>query len=767
MMDDMDTSDDLSTSEHIMPVNITQHSDDTELNVEPGFSQQSTDENLRELELDCGYKTMNTLRIPEANQSSLCQALLHFLLLPKSQKASPKTTEKYCVSFQAFFTFLNKNRYHTNTDIPDFVFPEFIQHLRDLGKSSNSITAYLSKVTHAVKVTVKDGASHFDTTTLALFDRYLARYTPMSAVEYNPNPSMSSLFNTGFSDTELIQSLRLVCTWILHEHQRQRELLLLQPEVCDKITQLQHHAISSPPLSEGRLSYGEREWGKAKKGLHHLSLSQLEAHTSLSKATYATLLKSVLAINDNMLLERVAQGLAHPYGQVLTVNQCREVIRCYFGRNAPPYFISEDQLLPYSSFKIDGKHTSFSTRVIIDLTFRHLIGPSDVEIFAAQCFFASEREQASNQARKTLADIESNTRGIMGQHAKGRSRSNFVTGLYPPNDVIEVALRYYVDAVTNLQSWLGEADEDIEDKLFPFQQAVSRRGIFGTTDNETGRFFTRLCATGTALNAKLLKDISQDAATPFLTWLSALIKHNNRYHEESLASRREYRRCERNGEPQPKFKTTIGRLSLCPDVIGQSRNYMKISNLVREKGSDAKINKDDEHTNALLEGHSLTTQRNIYRDRAPREAVDHHFARRVAELMEEDTRKIDQYLKRTQVLNIPEAKRLLGCEDMQDDIQSIIADLDEEIGLSGEIHHADSTVFVANDLTAALLHLRIEHITSELPALLNDTPSQSKGIDAVATRTYLEKVLARFPQDIQRKGKALSATLDIPFATLI
>ena len=125
-------------------------------------------------------------------------------------------------------------------------------------------------------------------------------------------------------------------------------------------------------------------------------------------------------------------------------------------------------------------------------------------------------------------------------------------------------------------------------------------------------------------------------------------------------------------------------------------------------------------------------------------------------------------MKRTDVVDFKEAKKLLGCESASEDIKGLLNELEQDVGLTSEIKQGNKTIFVANDLTAALIFLKISHIENQLPCLLIDDPeSQNKALEFASEKVYLQAVLERFPINIQTNGKAMSQTLDFSFADLI
>ncbi len=680
---------------------------------------------VRELHFDDNRGFSVFLRIPDGNKSVLCVIFLEYLSRPAFSKYARGTQTNYASYVVTFFNFLSKNNYTNDSCIPNSVLTEFVQYMKDikLGKS----TIHQSNI-FIIKV-IKHYALDTDNLKKEKFWGYLSKAKKVRVSPSNPIKSMSAYFNTGFSDTELIRSLRIICSWVLLEHDRQRKLLLSRPEIQKQLIWLRTIPVDKPPLCAGRLYAGNI------KTLTKDIIKEVE----LSQKAYAVLLKSVLKSGDEMLFERVVTGFKHNLGSVLTKIDTQTIIERMFGVGMSS---QKNEIITHIRLP---KNITTKTRMVISymqsLTFRHLVAPSEAEIFAAQCLFASDRIQTSNQARQTLNDVETNSDGLQVQHGKGRANRTFTTGIYAPNSLIESALKSYVDSCFSWKDWTGNKEGEL---LFPYfgNRTNQCRGVLGQFNSSNWSFFKSLVLSGSATNNKFINDVTEGDSKPFIKWLSALIKHNT-------------------------DKSVKGSIGLTTSMIGQSRNYMESSVTVTEKKSEETVISDDPQITSNLKAHTLSTRRRVYDDRAPKETIDYDFSRRVAELIEQDAGKIGEYLRKTKVVDLKEAKKLLGCETLQDDMQSILQKVDADIGLMGEFQNENETIFVANELTAALLHLRIIHLNNEMPKLLNDPFSHSKALNAASKRVYLEKVLSQFPKSIVKAGIIFSKTLNVPFESLI
>lgn len=140
----------------------------------------------------------------------------------------------------------------------------------------------------------------------------------------------------------------------------------------------------------------------------------------------------------------------------------------------------------------------------------------------------------------------------------------------------------------------------------------------------------------------------------------------------------------------------------------------------------------------------------------------------MGELMLADAEKMGQLMKDTTVVDLEEAKNILGCQSASENFKSFVDEMRLELGITSEIKSNDKRIFVANDLTAALIILKVEHIEKQLPRLLDDQlESDSKAMNAIEEKVYLQTVFDRFPESIQSEGKALSKNLTFTFSDLI
>jgi hypothetical protein len=129
---------------------------------------------------------------------------------------------------------------------------------------------------------------------------------------------------------------------------------------------------------------------------------------------------------------------------------------------------------------------------------------------------------------------------------------------------------------------------------------------------------------------------------------------------------------------------------------------------------------------------------------------------------------MQEMMKSVNVVSLEQAKELLGCKSSEDNFLALLGEENLDVGLTGEILHGEEVIFVATPLIAALIIKKINHIDSEIPNLLLDSPEfHIKGVNALSEKAYFQTILESFPEDIQEEGKKLSETFDMPYASML
>jgi hypothetical protein len=690
--------------------------------------------------VDVGRKELKKVTVPHNTKLTLHLIIVKYLSSVIFRSFSQGYKLAVCSDIELFFDFIDKKPYSADFDIPNDVLDEYVQYLREsTNKNSNSVSTSLFNTIRPMEWFAEQDDDESNSEYKEILRVYIANAPHIPKSEPTSTPPLSKLFkDCPFSDTEIIKSLRLVCCWTLLQYSEQRKTLLKNDCVSDVAIQLKQGDAWLPPLSYA--SFGKEMADTAPDCLRQ----------------YEPLLKAVLESGDPVLQERLMQSIPHPFDLVMTQKEMELVLK----KVCP----GDGHLR--KEFTYEGKKYQLST--IKTLSYRDLLAPSITEVFVAHCFFASDRVQRSNLSRLKLEDIANNERGIQSQHVKVRrpkkNRKN-VTPVYPPNQLVHESITCYIDAVSGCQEMLHDGKAGGAFPCYAFEQL---RGWIGTSTNSLYHSFNLMITEGTFTHKQLMEDLTEQDAKPFL-WIAKKIICNNQVIKKEESEYYKLRRKDKTIERGQIVKTK--EVGLSPAFIGASRVAMESGNATKIKGSKDTLPNDDITISSALTSHSKETKQNIYNDRThSKETIESRrtFATQMGNLMVEDAKKMEKMMESVDVINFKEAKKLLGCSSQQDDYKGLIDERDMELGLTGEILDANKKIFIANDLTAALIILRISHLDQQLPILLNDDPNtRNKAADAVLEKIYYKEILKRYPEHIVSAGKALSSQLDFSFAELI
>jgi len=695
-----------------------------------------------------GQKQLKKISVPDDTQLTLHFVTIDYLHSVKFKKLTVKSRESIVNAIELFLRFLSNKNYLTDSQVPNKVYEEFILFIKkNTGKKGNSVGSAVKHAKNALEWYLNTDKITKDKNYSRLLREYLAHFPSFQRSPTNAHPSLSELFlDCPYSDTEIIKSLRLVCCWLLLEYDRQRKILLSNSEVNAISKMLKQRDICTRPVAYG-------SW----------TTKYTEELNDECRRYYAAILTAVLDSNDLVLMERLIQSTKHPFGSVVSLEDMQFLFSEIRGK-------SSEMLRRGIHYK--GKQ--YNQTSIMTLTYRDLLAPSIVEVFAAQCFLASDRVQTSNLDRLKLSDVTSNMRGIQAQHGKGRrdkKKQKSTTSVYPPQQLIHDTLESYFDSVEACQPLLAKEEQGI---ALPYlTRKNSKHGFLGLNKEPISQCFKLLITEGSHTQKSLFKDITQVDAEPFLWIVRKIFENNNQVGEQDLAYATIRKENRKNGQPMASRSSIVSakKIGINPTFIGQSRVAMDGGVEIHKKGISKPSNFSDSKVEAQLTNHTPGTKHNTYHDRSnAKEVIEsrRNFAVQMGELMIKDAAKMGGLMKGTQVVNFEEAKNLLGSANASEDFKNLINEIDEDVGLTGEIILDDNIIFVANDLTAALIFLKMSHIEQQIPRLLMDSPdSQNKAQNAIGEKVYLQAVFDRFPEDIQVAGKTMSKNLTFSFSDLI
>ncbi|OUS01173.1 hypothetical protein A9Q81_09950 [Gammaproteobacteria bacterium 42_54_T18] len=684
------------------------------------------------------------VRIPEGLEDMpLCQVYIDYLQSVRFLKLAASTRDLEARHIRNFFLFMSKTS-TGNSVIPVNIFAHYTQWLRkntdiqgiSVTNKVNAVIKPLKELCAADKHSEKD-CWHEG------FHQMLAHAPAFKTNPQKPIDSLVSLFaNCPFDNKSMIESLRLVCCYVIQLYSQQRDELLANKNIDQVIVDFEHCPTIEVPM-------------------HHASISQMSPNKSLSALAYGPLLKAVRDSDDVLLVERLYVSFPQPSVIVSpTLSEMKEWLNRWLKKS--------DKNLVRSMFKYKEKFYAGSS--ITTLTYAHLLRPSDVEVFCMQSIFASERIQASSLEKLCLDNIVVNKYGVQTGYEKGRRRRTSATATYKRGTLLHDTVETYKAMLLKAQDRL---EADSKQLVLPFYESVdSKNGYLSQKNSATSSFFSRLINEESYLHVKLMKDIGEDAI-PFLWLIEQVISNNSRvgselsiydkalkkWHEEKIGDK-----------PTRKHFVKTKKIGIAPGFIAKSREEMDSGVYVSGRGTDSSSTSDT-MVEAELTAHSEKTKINTYKNRSKSpETISsmRNFAAQVGEAMERDAEKIRTFMRRTKVINLEKAKELLGITDVADDYEALISELVVQgsvIGLMGEVQLDNETIVITTELTAALIIAQIRHIDTELSRLRLD--DEKKALKVLFHKAYLNAILDEYPQGLRVAGEEMAKQYDFPFASLI
>lgn len=513
-----------------------------------------------EVLVDVGQKKLRKVIIPKESELSLQLVVIQYLNSVKFKKLEVKTRGNFVRFIDIFLSFIEEQKYLKNTDVPNKVFHEYVQFVNDnTNRTGNSVAATVSAAQIPLEwylENTEDKNSHI----VSQFTKLLAYAPEIQYSEQNPTPSLAQLFpECPYTDTQIIKSLRLVCCWLLLEYNRHREILLSDDEIQRVLASLDGKSLDERPVAYG--SFTTKKTAELNEECQSL---------------YAPIVNAVLKSGDNVLMERLVESTNHPFSLPLTEEELKLVLK-------KVVTLSGEKVIS-GCFKYKGK--AYPVSSIKTVSYRDLIAPSLVEVFATQTFLASERLQASNLDRLKVSDIVGNKRGLQSQHVKGRrskGKQKGLTGVYPPNHLIHDSLINYVDALNKCQPKLHDKDKD---KALPYIHSQHiKNGALGLKKEPVSQCFELLTIDGSHTQKTLFEDVSKKDAEPFIWIIRKIIENNMTVNEQDKEYARERHKSKSKREPiKPRsYFVKSNSISLSTSYIGVSRVVMEGSVSVKER----------------------------------------------------------------------------------------------------------------------------------------------------------------------------------------
>lgn len=696
-----------------------------------------------------GNNAIVQVTIPPAHISNpLLKLYIGYLQSPLFLGLSPSTRYTKAIEFRNFYKYIAENKQYESSGLPyDIVNQYFIK----LKETSERTSFYNEEIILRVPLklfskTVVDGfdKDKFAHVSLANYLVFFPNFPPPHSL---PKKSMAELFgqkNTPYSDTELMQSLRLGCCFLLNKLSEIREKLMSNKHVLKQINALKTAEYDNKPLIFNSQSNNFTVDYAPPKQIDNLSWEIIK---TANLQIYETIVNNA----DPLTLE-IFTFRSFPKAKLNSIEAKLTTLQ----------WVQEFKNNLQTTASIYKKRTygknSYFLRRLDNITPKFLICPSDFEIYLIQCLLASESIQREGLNIHLLSDFSINFESAQIQYNKGRRDKSSATPIYTRQNLPYQCYTRYIEQRKVAKEY-SLADTN---KTLDYSTVTTAKGHIGFTAKSLHLF--ELLLSNESEVTRQYKDELGSEGDAFLWLIKRMWQHNQIAYNETIANSRNKKKLNELTGASKRESRVIG---LTPDAITMSRKRMDDTVTISKKeGPETARSQSEPAVQAELTSHSLATKHNVYGNRSnSKEAIEseRNFGAQVGDLMVEDALKVGEYLKDMKQINLSEIKDLLGLTSGYEDIEQLLENVDAE--LWGGFQHNGQVIILISDVTAMLLTGYINHLHDEIPRLFLD--SQLKGQYAQKKLAYLSTIFNSFPPDIQREGKKLLEEFDIPFPSLV
>lgn len=663
-------------------------------------------------------------------------------------KKQPPTRITEARAINKFFQYLAQSNYNLADELPNDLFSQYTQFLKAKGgKIGNTVSGLIHISSRPLKSLLDQDFIYEGLPDLVKVRMICANIPDFTKNPTTPVTSLVKIFeNCPYSNSDMIESLRLVCCWILETLSSQRIKILENEDIKIK-------------LNEGLKSTGTNEFPL----LSYSSSPKYKTHWS--REAYGVLARAILDSEDKLLVERLYYCAPNPEKVNSTYEEKIKWMNSWFLEKNRSKLVS-------NGFKYNKKN--YNLGAIKTVTFSSLVRPTDAETFSLQCLLASERIQSSGLYRHKLSDISILEGSFQSSFTKNRGKGNdskkFPTNRYKRNTLIYRAFSDWILLMESAQEYIEK--ENKNKTLAYYEREHSPRGVL--YNDIPSMWVFDLVSDPTSLYYKRLMLEVGLQGKPFTWLLSRLKEHNHKVSRQNATydvARGKFKKGLLLELPKRGDFVDLPWLGLAPDFIAKSREQMDDGTEVTLKTDKKVLNPESDEVSAELTGHSDTVKKDVYQNRSDSPEMIQSmrtFSAEVGELMEKEADKIKQSLDKTSVLTLAEAAKILGVEkecNKIEELTDLLAERKIDIGFLGEYEFDGQQVVLVTDLTAALMEGYIEHITKELPRLKLD--DEDKALEALIKRAYLIALLEEFPVSIRSKGQKILESHEFPYPSLI
>lgn len=631
------------------------------------------------------------------------------------------------------FTVLLIRRYG---GVPSDIFFRYIDHVKSTTKRiGNTLNATITAMIHILKLYGGQNEKvYYSAYWIPEFYVMITRAPTFIWEETHPKSSLSTKYDLGFTSKEMVESVLLLCCYIINTFDEKRKLLL------------QNKSLEKVVMESFQISPDNYPTYALMSNISHPMYYK-------SRRLYGELARTIIATDDNWLIERFMKD--NPYPDEFLPDEPdikvrrKEWLKLWVNKSTGHIKIV---------ITINKKKHRMQT--MKSYCMNDLYGLSHEVVFAMQCILACHRIQKSGVERMNLNDVISNSKGVQFKYHKGRGKKKYATPVLNkgtlPYKTVQIFLEHFKQQHSGVNPKFIQYHKLRGKGDGKGQIAVCKKGRLDD-------FFMDLLDQSTEVH-KHMKAELKDQAAPILALLNKIIANN------LIAMK--------NSSSYGSNKA-MPVVSLNIDSIARSRIEMEDwKSGAAEPKKESKYDKPafeekaEKEIGAMLTAHNLETKQNIYENRScsPEKIKSmRRFAAQVGDAMEQDARAVKDLFDKTKVLNLKAVAQLLGIEDTikeQEDLYKIInQQLGAVIGDIGDIDFDGNRIVIQTPLTAALIVSKINHIENEIPRLKLD--SEKKTLKAQLHRAYLTALLAEFSSSIIKEGEMMSTEYNFPFSSLV
>ncbi|AWX99439.1 hypothetical protein A8139_05080 [Marinomonas primoryensis] len=693
--------------------------------------------------VDVGQCELKKIEAPLNGVLSLHLAMITYLNSSAIKRLSKDTRLNISSGIQRFFSFLSV--FKVDDEVPNDCLNSYIQYQRSHKKTDSSIYGGLNFIKNGLKWCFSTSSPLSDD--IKSLCRLYHSYAPKIQKPVNvPTSPLSQLFaECPYNDTQLLDSLKKLCIWIINHEAHLRSEALQMDGIRHLIGNLEFKNINEQPIFFG-------------------SLKNSSTFKEAASTLYGTIIANVRSSNNLVLKERLVADIRHPFvEEALTERQLSWVLdrSLMKAKEGVPSKCRKEYYMTQS-----GKEKVYIVGAFKCLSIRSLLVPTDIESFAMQCMLACEKMNHSSVEKITLDDFVKTPKGVQFYIQKGRRGENDqtnITTLHPLASTIGKTYRLFVEAMTSGQSYFNAPDQG---KLLSYLYNSTKRGLLGGAGfgSASNRYIDLLQTEKSHLRNQLLQDFKESTSDlePVFWLLSKVVEQSKKV----VTQIAEYDR-----NRSYNLSQSIKRSEFVTErSIGLTVASIRQSAII----SEAVTLVIDPNVAAQTSNHSLAVHNRVYIDRSTaKEKIesDRLFLSRIGALMEQGANLIGSLVEKTLVLDYNQALEILGLprddEGTYERISKKIVELGIDTDLMDSFKSDGKKIFLANKTSIALIIKYLEHIRANFDDVLNDDSFQlNKSTLAARDYFYFSAILKKFPEDVRKEGEKYADSLLFTYAKL-